>query len=549
MLKHLFIKNYALIDSLAIDFSDGFTTITGETGAGKSILLGALRLVLGERADLKTLKNTEQKCVIEAEFDISKLELESFFRENDLDFEPITILRRDILPSGKSRAFINDVPTTLNVVSELSNKLIDVHSQYDSASIITPDFQFAWIDAMANQTDLVNDFRKNLSDFHTVEKELELLVKQQQKWLEEKELNEFLFEELNDLNLETINLEELEEELIKLENAEQTLLNLSQMSALIEEEPGISLLLNELYFKSKEISNFFKAGNQIQNSIESIRIELQEILRDINSSSEEVEPDPEKLLTVKEQINAVHHLLQKHRKNDISELIELKNKLLQKLNQAIESDDKIKNLENKQNTLLSDLEKISNKISIGRKKIIPNIEKEILTSLSQMGMEKSRIKIQIENTLSFNRFGKDKIDFLFSANPGLELQAMEKSASGGERSRLVLSIKKSLSKHRALPTLILDEIDTGVSGKIAGEMGKQMKEMSRDLQIISITHLPQVAALGHQHYKVIKTVENNITKSDVLILNKDERLKEIAQMISGDNISQAAIDQANQLMK
>lgn len=549
MLKHLFIKNYTLIDELNLDFSKGFTIITGETGAGKSILLGGLKLVLGERADLKTLKNAEEKCVIEAEFDISDLGLERFFAENDLDYEPISILRRDILPSGKTRAFINDVPTTLSVISELSNHLIDIHSQFDSASIITPEFQLDWLDTLANQLKIRDKYRILLSEFHETEKKLKDLKLQQETWNKERELNEFIFTELDSIALENVVLEDLEEELSRLENAEQIIQNLSQMNQLISGEPGIEQLLNELFIKIKGISTYFKSGEEIQSAIENIKIEINELSRDITHSADEIEPNPERLQEIKEKVNKVNTLLQKHKKNDIAELIDYKNELSGKLLQVAESNQNIQHLERKKIELIQELENLSHSLAEGRKKVIPVVEDEILESLKKMGMNQSRISIQIENSSQFNYYGKNQIQFLFSANPGLELTPIEKSVSGGERSRLVLAIKKSLSRYRSLPTLILDEVDTGVSGKIAGQMGQMMKEMSQDLQVIAITHLPQVAALGKQHLKVEKKIIANKTTTGVTILSENERLNEIAQMISGNKISEAALKQAQELMQ
>lgn len=549
MLKHLFIKNYTLIDELNLDFAQGFTTITGETGAGKSILLGGLKLVLGERADLKALKNSEEKCVIEAEFDISNLGLQSFFLENDLDYEPLSILRRDILPSGKTRAFVNDVPTTLSVISELSNHLIDVHSQFDSANIITAEFQFDWLDTLANQLKLREEYQTLLSEFHQTEIKLKEFILQQETWEKERELNEFIFTELDSIaGLENIVLEDLEAELNRLENAEQIIQNLSQMDVLISGEPGIEQLLNELFMKIKEVSTYFKLGQEIQSRIENVKIEINELSRDISHSADDIEPNPELQQEIKEKINKVNALLQKHKKNDIAELVDYKNELSEKLLQAAESNENIQRLDNKRVELLQQLESLSEILIEGRKKVIPNVENEILESLKKMGMGKSRISIQIERISHFNQYGKNQIQFLFSANPGLELTPIEKSVSGGERSRLVLAIKKSLSRYRSLPTLILDEVDTGVSGKIAGQMGQMMKEMSQDLQVIAITHLPQVAALGEQHLKVEKKISGEKTTTNVSKLSDNERLNEIAQMISGDEISKAALNQARELI-
>ncbi|MBV7441649.1 DNA repair protein RecN [Weeksellaceae bacterium TAE3-ERU29] len=547
MLKQLNIKNYALIDELQLKLDKGLSIITGETGAGKSILLGALRLVLGERADLKAVKNSDEKCVIEAVFDITDLDIQNFFEENDLDYEDETILRREILPSGKSRSFVNDVPTTLKVMETLSDLLIDVHSQFQTANIISEDFQFEWVDSVAKNKDLIDSFRQELKELNRLKKELKTLENQQLDFAKEKEYNEFIFKELSEANLDDVNLESLEKELYLLENSEGTLQSLNNAFQIIDSEQGILSLFTELQIQAKSFSEFL-SSDELKERIDSVKIEMQDILNEIDSKSQEIELDPERLLEVQQKINLLNTLLQKHHFAEVSELIALRNDLDEKLNDEFSIDSKIEKLKKEIKTLTDNLNNQSDKIHENRKSVIPKIKNEVLTTLQQLGMENSEINIELIKREEFNNYGKEDLSLLFTANKGTKLNTLEKSVSGGERSRLMLAVKKSLAFHKALPTLILDEIDTGVSGKIAGEMAKIMQEMSDKLQVITITHLPQVAAKGDVHFKVIKTEKNNSTVSEIKKLNTEERLQEIAQMISGSEITNAALQQAQELL-
>lgn len=547
MLKQLNIKNYALIDELQLKLDKGLSIITGETGAGKSILLGALRLVLGERADLKAVKNSDEKCVIEAVFDITDLNIQNFFEENDLDYEDETILRREILPSGKSRSFVNDVPTTLKVMETLSDLLIDVHSQFQTANIISEDFQFEWVDSVAKNKNLIDSFRQELKELNRLKKELKTLENQQLDFAKEKEYNEFIFKELSEANLDDVNLDSLEKELYLLENSEGTLQSLNNAFQIIDSEQGILSLFTELQIQAKSFSEFL-SSDELKERIDSVKIEMQDILNEIDSKSQEIELDPDRLLEVQQKINLVNTLLQKHHFMEVSELIALRDDLDQKLNDEFSIDSKIEKLKKEIKTLTDNLNNQSDKIHENRKSVIPKIKNEVLTTLQQLGMENSEINIELIKREEFNNYGKEDLSLLFTANKGTKLTTLEKSVSGGERSRLMLAVKKSLAFHKALPTLILDEIDTGVSGKIAGEMAKIMQEMSDKLQVITITHLPQVAAKGDVHFKVIKTEKNNSTVSEIKKLNTEERLQEIAQMISGSEITNAALQQAQELL-
>lgn len=547
MLKQLNIKNYALLNELHLSLSDGLTIITGETGAGKSILLGALRLVLGERADLKSIRNIKEKCIIEAVFNISELHLQPFFEKNDLDYENETILRREILPSGKSRSFVNDVPTTLKTMEELSGYLIDIHSQFETANIITEDFQFEWVDAVAENQALLANYHENLKQFYLHQKEIQSLTQQQTNFFKEKEYIEFLFQELNSLPLHELSLDRLEKELYLLENAEEMAQSLNKASQLISDEPqGILSLLTALQAQAKKFSTF-TTEQKLSERIDSVKIELQDILFEVEAKAQDIEPNPERLFIVQQKLNAINALLQKHQMSEVEELILLRNQLEEKLNESYTLREALQKAEKELSLVTENLVNLAERLHKEREKVIPKIQQDILQTLHFLGMPNAEIQLTLSPEENFNQYGKERLIFLFSANKGMPLSTLEKSVSGGERSRLMLAIKKSLAHHKTLPTLILDEIDTGVSGKIAGEMAKIMAEMGKELQVITITHLPQVAAKGNQHLKVVK-VEKEQTTSSIKKLGYNERLQEIAQMISGSEVTEAALQQARELL-
>lgn len=549
MLTHLYVSNYTLIDELNIDFSSGLTILTGETGAGKSILLGALKLVLGERADLKAIKNPSQKSIIEAHFDIQKLKLKSFFETHDLDYEDISILRREILPSGKTRAFVNDVPVTLNILNEISASLIDIHSQFQTADLLKNSFQFEWIDAVAQQQDLLKNYQENLDVYRSTQQALQFLQQRKVEFLKEYDFNSFLFEELEQSDLEGISIESLENEQYILENAEEIALNLNEMLQILEnEDMGILNSLNSFVSKSKTVTSFL-SDSELDQRIEALRIETKDISDEINAKLDEIEINPERLLEIQQKLNIINALLQKHHVQEISELIEIRQSLSDKLSQTLEVDEKIKMLSKEVNQMQKQLLNWADKLSANRQKITPKIQKEITTTLKKLGMPNAEISFIFERDNDLNDYGFDKINVLFSANKGIALKSIDKSVSGGERSRLMLAIKESVAKHKELPTLILDEIDTGVSGKIAGSMGEIMNEAAKNLQIIAISHLPQVAAYGHHHFKVSKQEFDGITQSNVILLDENERIQELAQMLSGKEVSDAAVLQAKELIK
>lgn len=548
MLTHLFVTNYTLIDELSLDFNSGLTILTGETGAGKSILLGALKLVLGERADLKAIKNQEEKCVIEAHFDIKKLALQDFFEANDLDYEDISILRREILPSGKTRAFVNDVPVKLQILNELSGTLIDIHSQFETADLLQDSFQFEWIDAVAQQQDAIQSFQADLKIYRDDREKLKGLEEKKTAFQQEYDYNSFLFEELEAANLDQISIEALEQEQYTLENAEEIALNMTEMLQVLEnEEYGLMTTLNALVSKSKSLASFLENTDLLER-IEALRIESNDISGELSSAQDKIEINPERLIEVQQSLNKLNQLLQKHQVQQIEDLIEIKDTLNEKLSDSLAIDDQISALTQACNQREKSLDKVAKSLSENRKKLTPKIEKEIISSLKKLGMPNATLSFEISEDKTFNAYGKDVVNLLFSANKGIALKTIDKSVSGGERSRLMLAIKESVAKHKDLPTLILDEIDTGVSGKIAGSMGEIMSEASQYIQIIAISHLPQVAAYGQHHFKVSKEEVNGVTQSKVEVLNAEERVQELAQMLSGKEISEAAILQAKALM-
>lgn len=550
MLKHLSITNYALIDSLSLDFEKGLTTVTGETGAGKSILLGALRLVLGERADLKSLNNQDKKCVVEAIFDVSKLELKTFFEENALDYEEESILRREILPSGKSRAFINDMPTTLKVVEKLRGYLIDIHSQFQTADLFTNKFRFEWIDAVAENGSILSEYNLLLDKYKEQSRSLEQMIAQKKAWEQEQEYKHFLFQELEDSNLDSINMESLETEQNQLENAEEIGGGLSGASQILEaEEQGILHLLSELQTHIKSFSAYTPIGEQLRERIDSVKIETQDISNEISQQLEELEVNPERLLQVQKKLNMLHTLLQKHQVGEVEQLRQIRDELKAEISQSLTTHRRIEQLKKEIKQREEELETKAEILHKNRKATIPKIQKTILQTLSHLGMPHAQIQFLLVRQKEFGMYGKDGIQLLFSANKGAAPKEIEKAVSGGERSRLMLAVKQNLVLHKNLPTLILDEIDTGVSGKIAGEMGKIMKQMGEYVQLITITHLPQVAALGQQHIKVSKKETEGKMRTQVLPLSPNQRLHEIAQMISGAQITDAAMQQAQELLQ
>lgn len=549
MLTSLSIKNYALIEKLSIDFSKGFSIITGETGAGKSILLGALGLVLGKRADLNSLKNKDEKCIVEAGFQIEKYNLRSFFDENDIDFEAQTIIRREILPNGKSRTFINDSPVSLQQVSELGAFLIDVHSQHQTLEITESKYQFDMIDALSSQQNVVADFYSKLQTLKSFESDLEQYKLSLQNQLKEQDYTAFLYDELVASDLKIGIQEELEEELSKLSNVELIREQLEKTIALSDNEQfGILQNLKEvknLIFKISAISQHYA---QIHERLDSVQIEFKDILDEMNILSDTVVFEPEQLESINSKLQLIYALQKKHQVQTIEKLLEIKNSLEVKVDSVAALESEISELEGKISALKNELSSMAQSIRKNRLANIPKLESQLVDVLKLLGMPNAQIKIKLEETITFNNFGQDAIQFLFSANKGSDLGTLKKVASGGEMSRLMLAVKAVLSNYSQLPTILFDEIDTGVSGEIADKMGEIMKEMSKNMQVFAITHLPQIAAKGDEHFKVYKTSVNDATQTQIELLNSENRIIEIAQMLSGSSVSDSAINHAKALL-
>ena len=549
MLSRIFIQNFALIDSLEITLNKGLQVITGETGAGKSIILGALRLILGERADTKSLQNSEAKSIVEAEFSINE-NFRTFFDENDLDFENQTVIRRELLPNGKSRAFINDVPVTLETLKLLSSKLIDIHSQFETSNLFDEEYQFRIIDGLSKNKTLISVYQKEFAEHKKLVNELENLKKQLSEGNKESDYKAFLLNELLDANLDLIDLEELQSQVKRHENAETITENLSQIFIKLDaEEIGILDSLNDVKGKLSKVANLSHEFTLLNQRFQENFVEFKDILFELQDEAEKLETSPEILAELNQKLNTVNLLLLKHNANSIDELKTIRDEISNEQGTFVELEFRISEVEKKISASSEHLEKLAKELSTNRKKSAPDFVKKIEALLKQLGLEKAKIEVELKDSQNFNPFGKEQIQLMFQANSGFPLKPIQSAISGGERSRVMLSVKKIMAENAELPTLILDEIDTGVSGKVAEEMGNVMREMSENMQLIVITHLAQVAAKGNNNYKVMKDDVSGKTQSSILPLNDDQKLQEIAQLLSGSKITDAAISQAQELMK
>ncbi len=550
MLTKLAIKNYALIDELNVSFGSGFTTITGETGAGKSILLGGLSLVLGKRADLSSLKNKEDKCIIEAEFAISNYNLKSFFDHKDLDYETYTILRREILPSGKSRAFINDTPVTLDILSSLGNRLVDVHSQHQTLQLTENEFQFRVIDALAENHDLLAQYHTHLTSYKKVVKELEELLSFKEKATKELDYNSFLLEELETAPLKRGIQEALEEEYEQLSNVEHIMELLSQGDQMLNSEQigllnGASLLQQAC----QKLSGFGKQFQKLNERVQSIAIELADIASELEKLQEDVEVNPNRLEEVNGQLQLIHDLLKKHQAATVEELIQIKDELSEKVATSLNIESALKDKEAQVAAQEKSLNEVAGKIHKKRTNIIPKLNTLLKANLASLGMPSASFKIETSLGKVFKSNGKDDLTFLFSANKGSDYGELKKVASGGELSRIMLTIKSILADYENLPTLMFDEIDTGVSGEISSKMGDIMAKMSENMQVFSITHLPQVASKGLEQFKVYKEEIGASTRTGMRKLSQEDRVNELAEMLGGKTLSDSALAHARQLLQ
>lgn len=550
MLANLSIQNYALIDDVSVSFFDGFTTITGETGAGKSILLGGLSLVLGKRADLSSLKSKDQKCVIEAEFDISKYQLKSFFEENDLDYEETTILRREILPSGKSRAFVNDSPVTLDVMRSLGDQLVDVHSQHQTMRLTDNDFQMKVLDALANNAEYLSNYAKALDELKKVSKELQKLVDFQSEADKEQDYNTFLLKELEDAKLKEGMQEELEEEYEQLNNVEQIMEQLSAGHQLLNDEQlGVVGRLTDLKRAFQGLVDFGTDYKTLYDRIQSVLIETDDIASELERLKDGVEADPERLEVVNGQLQQLYDLQKKHHTDSVTDLIEIREELAKKVETVANIEDSIGQKREEVDMLTQKTDAWAKKISEGRKAVIPKLNERLQKNLASLGMPSATFKIEVNSSKSFKTNGKDDLVFLFSANKGSNYGELKKVASGGEMSRIMLTIKSILAEYESLPTMMFDEIDTGVSGEISNRMGEIMQQMSSTMQVFSITHLPQVASKGSYQFKVYKQESSEGTSTHIKQLSKDERIQELAEMLGGKSLSESALAHARELLQ
>jgi DNA repair protein RecN (Recombination protein N) len=549
MIASLSIENFALIEKLDINFSEGFSVITGETGAGKSILLGALGLLMGKRADLSSLKNNEEKCVVEAAFHIKKYNIKSLFLDNDVDYEDETILRREILPSGKSRAFINDTPVNLNVLQEISLHLIDIHSQHQNQELSEENFQIEILDVLANNQELISEYQSNLEHFNAAKSKLKQLISQKNSASKEQDYNSFLLEELIAANLIENEQEELETELEKLSNVETIRENIEKSIVIAEEEQiGVIQNLKEIKSSIAKIASLSNEYAVLLERISSTIIELDDIISELKSELEKVNNDPERLAFINQKLQLIYTLQKKHQVNSVEELIAIKNELESQFISSEDIDNQIQKLEVEVNNLKESTDKIAQNIHKNRVEVVPSLEQQLIKILEPLGMPNARFKFEINHTENYFETGKDEIQLLFSANKGTNFGLLKKIASGGELSRIMLAVKSILAQTKKLPTIIFDEIDTGISGDVANKMADIMNQMSSDLQLFAITHLPQIASKGKNHYKVFKYIKNENTFTEIKKLNENERINEIAEMISGKDLTESAINHAKALL-
>lgn len=549
MLSTLSITNYALIDSLEVDFDKGFTVITGETGAGKSILLGGLSLVLGKRADLSSLRVKDEKCIIEGTFKINTYGLQDFFEENDLDYDTHTVIRREILPSGKSRAFINDTPVTLDVLSQLGENLIDIHSQHQTMQLTENDFQLKLVDALADNQIRVSEYGKGLRAYRKAQKELERLIDVQSTANKEHDYNTFLLTELEGAPLKAGILEELEEEYEQLNNVELIMEQLSKGDQLFNDEQiGVLPLVTEMRQSLSKLIHFGTNYNELYQRVQSVLIELDDINSELQRIHEGVEANPDALESVSGKLQVLYNLLKKHNVSEVSELIAIKEELSDKVFETAHMDEKIALKTRELQDMESVLEEQAVVIRERRKEVIPELKSKLESDLAQLGMPSASFEISLSPSDSFTATGMDELSFLFTANRGGSYGELKRVASGGELSRIMLVIKAILAKYEKLPTIMFDEIDTGVSGEISNRMADIMRDMSTDLQVFSITHLPQVASKGNHHFKVFKTEGAERTMTNMKKLGEEERVVELAHMLGGKDLSDSALAHARQLL-
>lgn len=551
MLKRLAIRNYALIDNLDISFSNELNIMTGETGAGKSIILGALSLILGQRAEGKYFFNQQKKCVIEGTFEVNGFQLEDFFTENDLDYDRETVLRREISSDGKTRAFINDTPVNLALLKKLGEKLIDVHSQHATLEINDEEFQLLVIDTVAGNDDLLSDYRKTYKSYRNAQSRLKELISHSEQNKADLDYFQFQFDELEKAGLSAGEQEELEQEQSELTHAEEIKRGLLiSIGILSENEPSVAVQIKEALISLTNAEKFKPELSKISERLNSTLIEIKDLISEIEDFEQRSQINESRLEEVNERLDLLYSLQKKHRVNSDTELITVRDQFSIKISSILFADEDIEKLKTESDKLYQEMTDLADQISKRRTDSIPNVETQVMQTLSEIGMPNAVLQILNERIPEgkFDSNGNNQIRFLFSANKGQSPLPMNKVASGGELSRLMLAIKSLVAVHTSLPTIIFDEIDTGISGEVALRVGNIMEKLSKSMQVIAITHLPQIASKGNTHFCVYKDEESDITHTNIRELDKEERVMELAKMLSGNNPGESAIQNARELL-
>lgn len=550
MLNSLHIRNYALIASLQIQFDKGLTVITGETGAGKSIIMGALSLILGHRADSSTLFDPSQKCVVEAGFDISGLNLESFFNDNNLDYQEDTIVRREIAANGKSRAFINDTPVTLPLLKEFSSRMIDIHSQHQNLLFQNADFRTDVVDLFAGLKRQVFEYQKVLSELKNTERQLSELQQQHQKAVEREDFLQFVLHELEEAHLKENEQEELEQNIEFLTHTETIKSNLFQILQLLSDEERSAVnALREAKNLSGAIASYRSDLEEMNGRIDSAYIDLKDIASELNSLNDRIEYNADELEQMRQRLDFIYSLEQKHHVTSVADLISKQNTVKEELDSFSEDEEQLKNMESLCQKLTAQAQQQAQQLHKARMKALPALQKQVLEYVQSLGMPDAQFIIQLVPVQTLQKNGIDEVHFLFSANRGVAPAELEKVASGGEISRLMLAVKSTLSEKSVLPTVVFDEIDVGISGEMAGKVASLMQKMAQQRQLLVITHLPQIAAKGTCHYLVYKEVEGNTSRTKVTMLNSQQRAVEIAKMMSGEKWGESTLKAAQELIE
>ena len=550
MLNSLHIQNYALISSLQIRFDKGLTVITGETGAGKSIIMGALSLILGHRADTSTLFDQSEKCVVEAVFDVSGLHLADFFADNNLDYQDDTIVRREIAVSGKSRAFINDTPVTLPLLKEFTSRLIDIHSQHQNLLFQNADFRTEVVDLFAGIKSQVSEYQRVLSELKNSEHQLSELQQQHQSALERQDFLQFVLNEIEEAHLKENEQEELEQNIEFLTHTETIKSNLFQiLQILSDEEPSAVSSLREAKNLSAAIASYRADLDEMNQRLNSSYIEIKDIANELNSLNDRIEYNADELEAMRQRLDFIYSLEQKHHLTSVSELLNKYQSVKEELDNFSEDEEQLKKLTSRCQQLKDKAQKLAEQLHQSRVKILPALQTQVLDYVHSLGMPDAQFVIQLDTSSTLLKNGIDEVKFLFSANRGVEVAELEKVASGGEISRLMLAVKSTLSEKSVLPTVVFDEIDVGISGEMAGKVAALMQKMAQRRQLLVITHLPQIAAKGNSHYLVYKEVEGNTSRTKVTLLDAQTRAIEIAKMMSGEKWGEATLKAAQELIE